>query len=94
MSALIKRHVLPSAIRRVVRGVSVVRGHCVPKGTPCRPKTAANVSQSIVAMIRSRWFMRWHGLRLEGVELTPEPWQRLRWTVWCFKRLSQRDRLM
>lgn len=46
MSTLTNRNVLASSVRRVVRGVAVIRGHGMPKGAPCCREARNQVSQN------------------------------------------------
>jgi len=48
MAALVERHVLTSSVGGVVRGVTVVGGHCMPERTPC-PSNSANRQRSVIS---------------------------------------------
>ena len=55
MAALVERHVLTGAVGRVVRGMTVTRGHRMPEGTPCRPEAEMEaVSMHAIVMAISR----------------------------------------
>lgn len=41
MTALIEGDMLASAVRGIVRCMTIIRGHRVPEGAPCRPQTAS-----------------------------------------------------
>ena len=50
MTALIERHMLAGPVGRVVRGMTVVGGHCMPEGTPCCPDTATSVTYQLSSL--------------------------------------------
>ena len=50
MTALIERHMLAGSVRRVVRSVTVVGSHGMPKGTPCRCDAAVDAMLATVTV--------------------------------------------
>ena len=68
MTALVERHVLTGAVGRVVRGMTVTRGHRMPEGTPCRPEAeivAVRMHAMVMAISRDSCTM---GTRFETYE--------------------------